>query len=67
MGAAKLARGLLCACLPWLSAAQGQQAGLKDITPEAYGKWGTLSAGSLSDDGRWIAYRMAYALSLIHI
>ncbi|WP_296151160.1 prolyl oligopeptidase family serine peptidase [uncultured Flavobacterium sp.] len=61
MGAAKLARGLLCACLPWLSAAQGQQAGLKDITPEAYGKWGTLSAGSLSDDGRWIAYRMAYA------
>lgn len=40
--------------------ASGQGAVAKKLAPEEYGKWHSLAAGGLSEDGRWAAYRLVH-------
>lgn len=36
----------------------GQETALKNLTIEDYDRWESLSALDLSDDGKWVSYRM---------
>ncbi|RZJ33572.1 MAG: hypothetical protein EOO51_13245 [Flavobacterium sp.] len=50
----------LCALLPFLACCNVEAQQKKQLTPEEYGLWHTLSTGVLSHTGKWVTYSMLY-------